>query len=449
MANRDVELLAIGAGPSNLALAVGLEELAPGLARNTLVIDRDQEISWQRGMLMSEVESNVTFLKDLATMRNPRSKFTFINYLHSVGRLHLFANIAMFTPFRHEVANYLKWTAENLSLVEVQLGTECVDIRPVWIASTLTGWETELAGGDTIRSRYLSIGIGRDSRVPGPLRTVKAEHLIHSTQYRQRIDALPKDLPYRVVVVGAGQSAGEMYCAVMSDLPECRPTLVMRSIGFNYYETSKFNNELYYASFTDVFHASRAEARKRILTQMRHTNYAGLAPDTMEWLYRQFYLDRLFNRNRLQMINMHDITAATDDGDEVVIELTDWRNGAVQEIRADLVLLGTGFSPEMPWLVRQLADSIGLPKIAVTRDYRLIIDRPGTAACYLQGVNEATHGIADSLLSVLAARAKDIIADIQLDRAGLGAPETVPDTPEAVEVPAPVTTAGLLSRKEN
>ncbi|MDT5035417.1 MAG: L-ornithine N5-monooxygenase, partial [Micromonosporaceae bacterium] len=33
MVNHDVELLAIGAGPSNLALAVALEELAPGLAR--------------------------------------------------------------------------------------------------------------------------------------------------------------------------------------------------------------------------------------------------------------------------------------------------------------------------------------------------------------------------------------------------------------------------------
>ena len=75
MANRDVELLAIGAGPSNLALAVALEELAPSLARDSLVIDRNLEISWQSSMLMPEVLSNTTFLKDLVTMRNPRSKF--------------------------------------------------------------------------------------------------------------------------------------------------------------------------------------------------------------------------------------------------------------------------------------------------------------------------------------------------------------------------------------
>jgi L-ornithine N5-oxygenase len=34
MAKREVELLAIGAGPSNLGLAVALEELAPDVAEN-------------------------------------------------------------------------------------------------------------------------------------------------------------------------------------------------------------------------------------------------------------------------------------------------------------------------------------------------------------------------------------------------------------------------------
>lgn len=443
MANRHVELLAVGAGPSNLALAVGLEELAPGLARDSLVIDRNQEISWQRGMLMPEALSNTTFLKDLATMRNPRSKFTFLNYLHSVGRLDQFVNLSSFTPYRHEVADYLKWAAESLSLVDLQLGVECVDIAPVWTGGTLTGWEVRVAGGDTIRSRYLSLGIGRDARIPEPLRGLKAGRVIHSTEYRQRIDALRKDLPYRVAVVGAGQSAAELFCAVLSDLPECQPTMVMRSVGLNYYETSKFNNELYFPSFVDQFHAARPGARRQILAEMRHTNYAGLAPDTIEWLYRQFYLDRLSNRSRLRMINMHNVTAAYDDGDEVMLELTDWRNGATQELRADLVLLGTGFSPQMPRMVRLLADSIGLAEIKVTRSYRLVLDRPATAACYLHGVNEATHGISDSLLSVLAFRASDIIQDIFLpDASHL-------DRLETVQVAAPIAAAGLLSGKES
>jgi L-ornithine N5-oxygenase len=41
MDNQDVELLAIGAGPSNLALGVAIEEMAPAdLASRTLIIEQ-------------------------------------------------------------------------------------------------------------------------------------------------------------------------------------------------------------------------------------------------------------------------------------------------------------------------------------------------------------------------------------------------------------------------
>lgn len=436
MANLDVELLAVGAGPSNLALAVALEELAPGLARNSLVIERDEEISWQRGMLLPEALSQVSFLKDLVTLRNPRSKFSFLNYLHDVGRLDDFVNMGSFVPYRTELANYLQWTAGELSLVGLQLGRECVDIDPIWTDGTLTGWETRLADGQTIRSRYLVIGAGRDVRIPEQLKGISPERVIHSTEYLQRVGALRKDLPYRLAVVGSGQSAAEMFSAVQSDLPECRPTMVMRSIGLNYYETSKFNNQLFFSSFIDDFFVSRPEARREMLAQMHHTNYSGLAPGTMDSLYRQFYLDRLSGRSRLRMITMHDLTAAREEGDQVVLELTDWRTGAVQELRTDLVLLGTGFSPEMPALVQHVADSIGQSDVEVTRDYRMVISKPSTAACYLQGVNEATHGIADSLLSVLAPRANDIVQDILAQRAGED------DAAPAAQVAAPIAAAG-------
>jgi L-ornithine N5-oxygenase len=416
---------------------VALEELAPDLARDSLVIERDKDVTWQRGMLFPEALSNTSFLKDLVTLRNPRSRFSFLNYLHATGRLDQFVNMGSFVPYRAEVAGYLEWTAKSLSLVELQCGRECVDISPVWTKGTLTGWATRVADGQTINSRYLVIGAGRDIRIPEALRGVNRERVVHSTEYQPRMAGLRKDLPYRVVVVGGGQSAAELFYSVQVDLPECRPTMVMRSVGLSTYETSKFTNELFFPSFVDEFNGALPEARKQMLAEMHHTNYAGVAPGMMDSLYRQVYLDRLSGRSRLQIITMHDITAARDEGDEIVLDLTDWRTGATQQLRTDLVLLGTGFSPEMPKMVRHVADSIGLSEIAVTRDYRLVIDRPSTAACYLHGVNESTHGIADSLLAVLAPRANDILQDILTTR------HTVHlSTNGAAHVPTPVAAAG-------
>ncbi|HET9168142.1 MAG TPA: SidA/IucD/PvdA family monooxygenase [Actinospica sp.] len=441
MTTRDVELLAIGAGPSNLALAVALEELAPGLARDSLLLERDEEVSWQRGMLLPEARSQVSFLKDLVTLRNPRSRFSFLSYLHDTGRLDHFVNMGSFVPYRVELADYLKWTARSLSLVEVKLGLECVGLDPVWTDGALTGWQARTADGDTIRSRYLVVGVGRDARIPEALRGISPERLIHSTEYLPRVAKLDRDLPYRVAVVGAGQSAAELFLAVQSDLPECRPALVMRSIGMNMYESSKFNNELFFGSFVDKFFEARHEARRQMLAMMRHTNYAGLAPDTMETLYNQFYLDRFSGRSRLAMHPMHDIAAARQEGDEVVLSLTDWRTGTTRELRCDLVLLGTGFSPQMPKMIRRLAEQTGVSEVDVARDYRMAVPEPSTAACYLQGVNEATHGIADSLLSVLASRAGDIVQSILTHRAAHVDASKAAQIP-VTQIPTAVASAG-------
>src|SRR5580692_6700146 len=101
MAHQEVEILAIGAGPSNL---------------------------WQRGMLLPWTQSQVSFLKDLVTLRNPLSRFSFINYLHSAGKLDDFVNMGSFLPFRLEISDYLQWVAKSLGLVRVEYSRECTGI---------------------------------------------------------------------------------------------------------------------------------------------------------------------------------------------------------------------------------------------------------------------------------------------------------------------------------
>ena len=102
---------------------------------------------------------------------------------------------------------------------------------------------------------------------------------------------------------------------------------------------------------------------------------------------------------------------------EIVLTLRDRMNGYQDELRCDLVLLGTGFEPGVPGLVRDLADACGTGNIKVSRNYRMITPPDITAGCYLQGTNETTHGIADSLISVIATRAAEISADLLAHRA--------------------------------
>ncbi len=417
---RDVELLAIGGGPSGLALAVAIEELAPTeLARRSLVIEQADTIAWQRGMLLPEAQIQVSFLKDLVTMRNPRSKFSFINYLHAIGRLSDFINMGNFWPYRVEISDYFAWVASTLRLVTVECSRTCAGVAPVRNeAGAITGWQTSLADGSAISSRYLVIGVGRDPLVPEVFARLPRQHVIHSTEYMQRIAELPRDLPYRVAVIGGGQSAAEMFDAVQRDLPGCQRTMIMRSVAMKTYENSKFTNELYFPAAVDDFYNGTAEARAQILAEMQTTNYSALAAPTLESLYRQVYLDRLSGKGLLRIMTMTDVAEARVDSGEVVLTLRCRRTGEIEELPCDVVLLGTGFARQMPALVRGLAQHPGLGPLEVTRGYRLKVGDCAGAACYLQGVNEATHGIADSLLSLLAVRAAEITTDILSDYGG-------------------------------
>ncbi|WP_327594177.1 lysine N(6)-hydroxylase/L-ornithine N(5)-oxygenase family protein [Streptomyces chartreusis] len=426
MRHQEVEVLAIGAGPANLALGIALEELAPKeLAAGTLIIEQHDDTVWQRGMLLPWTQSQVSFLKDLVTLRNPRSEYSFVNYLHSIGRLDEFINLGTFTPYRSEISGYLQWVASSLREVQVEYGRRCVSIEPgPSRGGEVDHWLARTADGAVISSRNLVIGAGRDAFVPAELTALPERCVIHSTRYSHRIDALDPAEVRRIVVIGGAQSAAELLWAAYQRFPEAQCTMLMRSIGLNAYQTSKFTNELFYPSFIDDFYATRAETRRQVLREMHVTNYAGLAPNMLETLYREMYQERLQGTERLRMLTLTDLAGARMDGDEVVLDTVDRKSGERGELRCDLVLLGTGFVRDMPAMVRELAVTTGAGEATVDRNYRMRLPGSYTANCYLQGVNEATHGIADSLLSVLASRSQDIVTDL-LARRGAASDEAL------------------------
>ena len=418
MTDQEVELLAIGAGPANLALAVALEELAPAdLAENSLVIERGPAVEWQSGLLLPWAKSQVSFVKDLVTLRDPTSRFSFLSYLHDAGRLNEFTNMGSFLPYRLEISGYLAWVAEQLARVRVEVNRECVAIDPQrGPGGAVTGWLTRLADGSTIASRYLVLGIGREPYIPQVFADLPGNRVVHSSQYRYRLAELSRDVPYRVAVVGGAQSAAEMFRALAQDLPHCDLTFIIRGIGLRTPELTKFTNQLYYASFVDEFYATPPEGREQLLREMKRTNYASTMPDLLEALYTDLYLDRLTGAQHRRIMSMTQVTGAREVDDEVVLGLTDTRTGAVSTLARDLVFLGTGYRREMPGLIAKLGAALGLERMDVSRQYRLVTGDPSDAACYLQGVNESTHGIADSLLSIAAHRAADITADILAHR---------------------------------
>jgi L-ornithine N5-oxygenase len=301
----------------------------------------------------------------------------------------------------------------SLTKVKLRHGRKVVGVEPDTSADGIVhGWLVHFADDSAIACRDLVFGAGRDAHVPEVFASLPKDRVVHSTEYAYRAAELDQHAPHRIVVLGSAQSAAEMLWESHQRFPNAQLTMVMRAIGLNGYESSKFTNELFYPSFIDEFHGALPEAREQLLREMHRTNYSGLAPSMLENLYRQMYLDKLHGTERLAMITMAEIVEARLDCDDVVLTLLDRKSGRRSELRCDVVMLGTGFAKEMPRMTQNLAAAAGATTVAVDRKYRMRLPDNIEARVYLQGVNEATHGIADSLISVLAVRSSEIAADL-------------------------------------
>ena len=425
MSSQHIDLLALGAGPSNLALGVALEELAPHIARRCVIAEQHGDVRWHRGILLPGTQSQVSFLKDLATQRNPRSRFTFLNYLHEQGHLDAFVNLGTFTPYRQEISDYLQWVARQFEHVTLRYHARAEQLEPDYDAQgRVAAWRTTFSDGQVLTARNLVLGTGRDPNVPEVFRGLPAGTVVHSTAYLQDTAHLQARAGLRVAVIGGAQSAAELFRSVLQDWPGADVTMIMRSIGLVAYEGSKFTNELFFGSFVDEFFHCEPEYRPTILKEMHRTNYGGVTPSLLDELYRLRYQRGLTGQRGPDMRTMTDVVAAQPLESGVRLTLKNKRTGQLDTLDVDVILLGTGFSPALPRLLQPLQTELNLGNLPVSRHYRVEIDGP--AGLYVQGINEATHGIADSLLSVLAHRSEEIVRDLLTTAALTPTPTTAP-----------------------
>lgn len=112
------DIVCIGFGPAALAIAVALNDAIAAkdpslrtLRPKVRFIERQPSYQWHPGMLLEDSKMQITFMKDLATLRNPRSHFTFVNYLHNQQRLVQFTNLGTMLPKRLEYNDYMRWCA--------------------------------------------------------------------------------------------------------------------------------------------------------------------------------------------------------------------------------------------------------------------------------------------------------------------------------------------------
>jgi len=233
------DLLCIGFGPASLAIAVALHDsLESGSLKevpSVRFLERQDQFAWHAGMLLPGAKMQISFIKDLASLRDPRSRFTFLNYLHENDRLVDFINLSTFLPARTEYEDYLRWSASHFGDV-VNYSTEVVSIAPVkgdgspLKTFAVTSRNTKTGQITTNLARNVVVAAGGQPSIPKCI-PAGNPRVLHSSQYANTVPKLLTDhaAPYRIAVVGAGQSAAEIFNNIQTVYPNSKTWLIMRS----------------------------------------------------------------------------------------------------------------------------------------------------------------------------------------------------------------------------
>ncbi len=422
-----LDVIGIGFGPANLALAACLKEqpeMIEGRLVQSLFLERKPHYEWHPDMLIQGAEIQVPFLKDLVSLRNPISRFSFLNYLHVHGRLLDFVNLRTFFPTRVEFNQYYTWVAGQLS-DRVRYDREVLSVQPVpaeedGVVELLQVKARHQATGrvEEYLTRNLVVATGGSPYIPPGIDISTTDKVFHSQTFlaglRQHFP--DPDAPYRFVVVGSGQSAAEIFQYLFSNYPNSDVTATMRRFAYKPADESEFVNEIYSPAMTDVFFGLPEAERRSLHAAHADTNYSAVDLELIRSIFRAMYQMKVNGQSRVRVRAMCELKQLEKSGDSLVATVWNKVAARMETLEADGVVLATGFTrPRRHPLLRELNNHLLTTldgAYDVHRDYR-VRSVPGfTPGIYLQGFCETTHGISDSVLSILPVRSQEIVQSI-------------------------------------
>ncbi|GIQ71480.1 ornithine monooxygenase [Xylanibacillus composti] len=417
----------IGLGPSNLALAIALvEKVEPNDCMDWVFLEKNENICWHPDMLLEGSRLQISFLKDLVTLRNPTSPFTFLNYLKCKGRLNEFINLGRFCTERVEFTDYLTWIHSQLPDELSVLNSTVKEVTPVFeddssireldVVYLDNAREVEVR----IRTNTVIVAIGGNPSIPNVFKSHIGDRVFHSSQFLSRLNSHKnRKSKQRIGVVGSGQSAVEIIKHLYETIPDCEIHSIFRKSAFKPADNSPFVNEVFFPEETDfMFNLQEDKKRMEVLKEYWQTNYSAVELDLLESVYNKIYIDRVKGIRQINIHNFSNIEALAEDRDgQYLLTLKHVLTETLSELKLDMIILATGYDrqtlpeflePVLPYMQFERS------RISINRDYSVNMEECFKPRIYIQGMSQSTHGISDTLLSVLPIRAQEILESVMM-----------------------------------
>lgn len=408
------DVLGIGFGPSNLALAIACKENK--FNKKILFLEKQEGCYWHSNMLLSGSDIQNNPLRDLITPVNPSSNYTFIQYLQKTGKFFDYLNLGLHYPLRKDFHKYVEWVSKDFDDI-VKYNTT---VESIHIETSLNEkiWIIKDKNNNVYKAKKLILGTGRNLNIPHIFKNIKnAYHLVNYLPSLKNVD---KNQP--VAVIGSSQSAVEILLDLHSRGFK-KILSIHRSFSFRLKDTSPFSDEVYFPNFIDYYHKLSVEDRFKLESQVRGTNYSSADADVLNALYLKLYEDKLDNIKIYSIYNNHVVTNVVDNPAKE-IEIQDIYTKEKTVLPVSLIILATGFldvgrngKEGLCNLLKDHQEMFLWDKdcLVVERDYRIRFnakfnDYPDL---YMNGLCESSHGLGDAgSFSLVSYRARDILNSI-------------------------------------
>ncbi|MGP2502514.1 SidA/IucD/PvdA family monooxygenase [Pantoea ananatis] len=420
------DVIGVGFGPANIALAIAMEE--GQFSGRCLFLERNTKTEWQPQMLLSGSDIQNNPCRDLVTPRNPRSRYTFTNFLFEHKRLFEHLNLGLEFPLRREFAEYVQWVASFFSH-QVSYDRSVKNLTLVKRHNE-NYYRIETEQNEVYFSRAVVVAPGRSPMIPTVFEKAHSDRVFHLTRYLKSLQQLNEKKPLqRIAVVGGSQSAVEIILHIRQNYPNAEIINIQRGYGFRLKDTSPFSDHVYFPEFVDYYFNASEESKARLNRQLHFTNYSSADKDVIHQLYVSMYEDKLQGKSQVKILSCQEILNYSEDGNHCQLMIQESNTGEKNTLHdIDGIVLATGFRnfgngkndelcpPLLADLYPLLEKNSSGGFIKLERDYSLkstslLEELP---PLFLNGLCESSHGYGDAgSFSLLSLRSQEILQSLE------------------------------------
>ncbi|QDS72570.1 hypothetical protein FKW77_000812 [Venturia effusa] len=375
------DVVCVGFGPAALSLAIALYEQPRPL--KVLFIERQSSFSWRgENFPMDRSSMRTNLLQDLVTMRDPLSKFTFLNYLWSTDSLIAYTNLGQMNPPRLVFAKYLAWCASHMDAKGwTRYGQVVKNIEPLSKSKDgLETWKINVqeentgAAAPPVFAKKVVLALGEQPKLPRALSGFQFnDKVLHSVDFMKTLPRLRQwqGPSLKIAVVGGNNEAVEILEQCEAYLNTTKVTLFLSDAAFRQTDENPFIGTLLAKSKGRSPGPDFPTAQKEALASLYTSQYES-----------RIRAERAGKEHLLDIHSSTDVLGVEQVNDKIVLKLLD-KAATGHSQPFDFVFLASGYErglqEDLIAPAKHLLDSRD-GTISVDNNYKVMFRRGSTAS---------------------------------------------------------------------